>query len=276
MKHITLLLIGSISVSLLSAQGNGTCTGHPLFNTIANHVVKSCDTKEFEKLELYQSDKTKGRITIEKKGEYIKVAYAFTGDFNNRPAATQIYENYVNAVKKAGGEVLFNGEQGFSGKIKKGTDTWWVKVYTDGSSWYWVESIKEGGMRQDVVLTANEIKTTITQDGKLSFYGIYFDNDKATLKEESAPTLTEIAKYLNSNPSTKVYIVGHTDNTGDYAHNLTLSKERATAVVNELAAKYKVAKAQLTAEGVGPLSPVAANTTADGKAKNRRVEMVVK
>ena len=275
MKQLILAVTLTLSANILLAQGNGTCTEHPLFNTLANHQLKECNTKEFEKLSITQTDKAKGSTTFDKSGEYIKVAYSFTGAFENRPSATQIYQNYVNAITKAGGQVLQNAASLY-GKLKKGTDTWWIKVYADGSSWYWVESVKEGGMRQDIVVTADEIKSNLNNDGKISLYGIYFDNDKATIKEESAPTLTEMAKFLTVNTGTSVFIVGHTDNTGDYAHNVALSKERAAAVVNELVTKYKVNKAQLVAEGVGPLSPVAGNATVDGKAKNRRVEMVKK
>lgn len=177
---------------------------------------------------------------------------------------------------KAGGEVLYNSQStGISGTIKKSGDTYWILVYTDGSGYYSLETVKEAPMRQDVVMTAREIGDAIQAEGKVSFYGIYFDTDKALVKPESAPTLSSIADYLKQNPATKVYVVGHTDNTGSYAKNLTLSRDRANAVVNELVAKYGVNKNQLIAEGVSSLSPIAPNITEDGKAKNRRVEIVL-
>jgi outer membrane protein OmpA-like peptidoglycan-associated protein len=136
--------------------------------------------------------------------------------------------------------------------------------------------VKEAPMRQDVVFTANDIKTLLAADGKVSFYGIYFDTDKAILKPESAPAIKEIAEFLKANPAASIFIVGHTDNTGDFNKNLTLSKERATAVLNELVSKYAVNKQQLSAEGVASLAPVAPNDTNEGKAKNRRVEIVMR
>lgn len=253
------------------AQKN--CT--PILTSLANHKMESCEGKEFEKLELKKADK-KGDSYFEKKGEYMKAAYSFTGDFNTRPSVTQVYQNYATAITKAGGEVMYNGNGGVYGKLNKSGDVYWIKVYTDGSSWYWLEQVKEATMRQDVVLTADEIKKTIKDDGKISLYGIYFDTDKATLKPESTPTLTSIAEFLKANPAITVFIVGHTDNTGDYLHNIKLSKERAEAVVNELVNKFKINKGQLIPDGVGPLAPVAANDTPEKKAKNRRVEVVAK
>ncbi len=253
------------------AQNN--CT--PIFNSLANHKMNSCESKEFEKLELYKKDK-KGETHFQKAGEFMKAAFSFTGDFNARPSEVQIYQNYVNAITKAGGEVLYNGGKGVYGKLIKSGDVYWIRVYTDGSGWYWLETVKEASMRQDVAVTADEINKTIREDGKIPLYGIYFDTDKAILKPESTPTLTSIAGFLTANPSITVFIVGHTDNTGDYLHNIKLSKERAAAVVNELVSKYKISKTRLIPDGVGPLAPVAANNTVEKKAKNRRVEVVAK
>jgi outer membrane protein OmpA-like peptidoglycan-associated protein len=253
----------------LYAQDDAAC--QPVFSPLADHTRKSCEYKEFAELEVYAKAGAKPEM---KKGAYTKVAYAYNGEFTKRPAAVQIYENYANALKKAGGEVTVNNGNGVCGRLKKGGTTYWIKVYTDGSSWYWYESVQEAPLRQDVVLTAEEIKTTLKDDGKAVFYGIYFDTDKATLKSESAPTLAAIAAFLKANPLVTIFIVGHTDNSRSFEHNLLLSKERATAVVNELTAKYGVSKNQVAAQGVASLAPVSANDTDAGKAKNRRVELV--
>lgn len=207
----------------------------------------------------------------------MKIVYSFTGNFDKRPAALQIYQNYSNALMKAGGEVLYNDDvKGLYGKLKKAGDLFWIKVSTDGSGFYWLETVKEAPLRQDVVLTANDIKTILSADGKVSFYGIFFDTDKTIVKPESAPALKEIAEFLKANPAVNVFIVGHTDNSGEFNKNLILSKERAIAVLNELIFKYAVNKQQLTAEGVASLAPVAPNDTNEGKAKNRRVEIVMR
>lgn len=272
-------IIFSLCVLILTAQFSmGQSSQHctPLFSGLANHSIQECITREFDKLEIYTKDKSNGYTKSEKTGEYMKVNFSFDGDFQKRPSALQIYQNYANAITKVGGEVLYNSENsGVYGKLKKAGDTYWVKVYTDGSGFYSQETIKEASMRQDVVMTAQEIGDAINAEGRVVFYGIYFDTDKAVLKPESAPTLTSIADYLKQHSGTKVFVVGHTDNTGAYAKNLSLSRDRANAVVNELVTKYGVNKAQLIAEGVSSLSPMASNSTEEGKAKNRRVEIVL-
>ncbi|NOG98936.1 MAG: OmpA family protein [Ignavibacteriae bacterium] len=107
-------------------------------------------------------------------------------------------------------------------------------------------------------------------------YGIYFDTDKSTIKPESEPTFKEIVKLLKDNSELNIYVVGHTDMTGTYSHNMKLSKDRAAAVVEELKAKYKISKNRLTADGVGPLAPAASNKTESGRKKKRRVKLVGK
>ncbi|MGB4771712.1 MAG: OmpA family protein [Chitinophagaceae bacterium] len=263
-----------LTAQFAMGQSKPDCT--PLFSGLADHSIQECITREFDKLEIYTKDKSNGYTKSEKTGEYMKVSFSFDGDFQKRPSALQIYQNYTNAITKAGGEVLYNNENsGVYGKLKKGGDTYWIKVHTDGSGFYWQETIKEASMRQDVVMTAQEIGNAMNAEGRVVFYGIYFDTDKAILKPESAPTLTSIAEYLKQHPSIKVFVVGHTDNTGAYAKNQSLSRDRANAVVNELVTKYGVSKGQLIAEGVSSLSPMASNNTEEGRAKNRRVEIVL-
>jgi outer membrane protein OmpA-like peptidoglycan-associated protein len=129
-------------------------------------------------------------------------------------------------------------------------------------------------MAQDVLADAKQMAQEIKNTGKVALYGIYFDTDKAAVKPESASTLKEIAKFLKENASIKIYVVGHTDSAGDFNHNEKLSQARAQSVVAELTGKYGVAANRLKGYGVGPLAPVASNSTNEGKAKNRRVELV--
>lgn len=105
-------------------------------------------------------------------------------------------------------------------------------------------------------------------------YGIYFDTGKAEIKPESEPAFGEITKLLQADPKLKLYVVGHTDNVGVFDYNLKLSKDRADAVVKALTGKYEIAAARLQPFGAGPVAPVESNTTEDGRAKNRRVELV--
>ncbi len=125
-----------------------------------------------------------------------------------------------------------------------------------------------------VTVNADALAKDIARTGHVAIYGIYFDTGKADLKPESEPVLKEIAKLLQQNPKLKLYVVGHTDNVGDLTYNMKLSQARADAVVEELVSKYGVDAKRLKAHGVGPLSPVVSNNTEEGRAKNRRVELV--
>jgi OOP family OmpA-OmpF porin len=110
-------------------------------------------------------------------------------------------------------------------------------------------------------------------DAKIVTHGINFDVDKATIKPESMGTLNMIVNILKNNPDVKFEVDGHTDNTGNAPHNLTLSQQRADAVKTQLIS-MGVDASRLTSKGFGDTKPIADNTTPEGKANNRRVEFV--
>ena len=125
-----------------------------------------------------------------------------------------------------------------------------------------------------VTVKAAAMAKGIDATGHIAIYGVYFDTDSADIKPESSATLEEISKLLQSRPSLKLQVVGHTDSQGDYEHNMNLSRRRAEAVATSLASRYGIDSSRLRAAGVGPLSPVASNDTPEGRTKNRRVELV--
>ena len=125
-----------------------------------------------------------------------------------------------------------------------------------------------------VTIDAAAMATDISTTGHVALYGIHFDTDKADPKPESQSTLQEIAKLLKQDASLKLFIVGHTDNVGLFDYNVDLSQRRAASVVRELTTKHGIAATRLKPAGVGMLSPVAPNDGEDGRAKNRRVELV--
>ena len=131
-----------------------------------------------------------------------------------------------------------------------------------------VEAVETG------LVSVDNISTDITKKGHIAIYGIHFETGKSVLKPESTDALKTIADYINANTNKKFYIVGHTDNVGDFESNMTLSEERANSVITELTTKYSVNAEQLKAYGVASLSPVYNNITEEGRAKNRRVEIV--
>ena len=138
-----------------------------------------------------------------------------------------------------------------------------------------VDIIEVKAMTQNMVtVKAEEMSKSITTVGRIALYGILFDFNKAEIKPESKTTLEEIAKMLKAEPNLALHVVGHTDNVGSYDFNLGLSKKRAEAVVAALVAEYGISASRLTANGVASLAPVAVNTSEEGRAKNRRVELV--
>ncbi|GAB1409369.1 OmpA family protein [Desulfovibrionales bacterium] len=153
-------------------------------------------------------------------------------------------------------------------------DTLYCKAF-DGRTIAIVD-IVEGKAREKkmVLVQAEEMATQISTTGSIALYGIYFDFNKADIKPESDPTLEQIAKLLNDKPQLKVLVAGHTDNVGSFSFNMDLSQRRAAAVVNALTTRYGINTDRLMPVGVSFASPVASNKTEEGRAKNRRVELV--
>ena len=86
----------------------------------------------------------------------------------------------------------------------------------------------------------------------------------------------QIAELLKMDSSLSIYVVGHTDDTGDFEANMALSKARAEAIAEELIKNHGVAGDRLSPQGAGPLAPIATNMNEEGRAKNRRVALVQK
>jgi len=125
-----------------------------------------------------------------------------------------------------------------------------------------------------VTVKADEMDREIVASGSIALYGIYFEFDQAVVKPESQPTLQEIALLLENKPELKLLIAGHTDNVGTFAYNMDLSQRRAAAVVKALTSEFGIDRARLTPVGVSSASPKATNRNEEGRAKNRRVELV--
>jgi outer membrane protein OmpA-like peptidoglycan-associated protein len=125
-----------------------------------------------------------------------------------------------------------------------------------------------------ITVDAEAIGADIDEYGRVVLDGIFFDHDKSTLKPESATALAAIAEFLSTNPEMSFYVVGHTDSVGGFAHNRKLSEDRARAVTDALQSEYAIAAERIEPHGIGPLVPTFANSSDDGRARNRRVELV--
>ena len=119
---------------------------------------------------------------------------------------------------------------------------------------------------------------TVTREGEgivVKFdSGILFDTDRSDLKPAAQSNLQNLAASLQKNPETDILIIGHTDNTGSPQHNMDLSVRRASSVKSYITAN-NVDPSRLTIKGMGETEPIADNSTVEGRAQNRRVEIVI-
>ena len=127
---------------------------------------------------------------------------------------------------------------------------------------------------QITLVEVSAMEQAFAADGRIAIYGIYFDFDSDDLQPESDAQLAELARLLEENPDLRVVIVGHTDSFGSFDYNLSLSQRRAQAVADALVSDYGIATDRLTPAGAGMVAPASTNRTEEGRALNRRVEIV--
>lgn len=148
----------------------------------------------------------------------------------------------------------------------------WVLVRLEYLSGGWVIAEREGFRQTAGLIGADQLRKQLETDGKVALQ-VHFATDKADILPESQPQIAQVLLLLRENPELSLAINGHTDNTGGVGHNRMLSEARAQAVVDVLASQG-VEAARLQAAGFGQDRPVADNATEEGRAKNRRVELV--
>lgn len=249
------------------------CKDPALFpNRMPGYFIQKCEHQDFGFVEFYTVKSPKKRI----EGEINMVTYRV---YDKQPerSGLEVVRNYENAMKKIGASI-----QG-----KDPNETWWVNgvVTVDGKP-VWAQAEKGNGfiairtvkvqdMQQTIVADASAFSKDLKSLGHVAVGGIYFDTASATLKPESTAAIQEIAKMLKAEPGLRVYIVGHTDTVGNVDANLKLSRDRAESVIQALVTAHGIQTARLRSFGNGPFAPVASNANEDGRALNRRVELVL-
>ena len=280
---------------------------HPLLSRYPGSVIDKYSYSEFDEVML-PLGKANGNNVFDKslhlEGKITRIGYSAPA----HRSVLEIYRNYESALLKSGFQTLWScvnddgcGTTGPTQLASAGEEDWswssgqryltaksprstgdayvslhvgqWADLNRGASVVLYVVELKpmEGGL---VTVDAAALASDITATGHSAVYGIYFDTGKAEVKPESDAALKEIAKLLQQDARLKLLVVGHTDGVGTLASNMDLSKRRADAVVQVLTSKYGVAPARLNAQGAGPLAPVASNKSEEGRAKNRRVELV--
>ena len=256
---------------LFAQEDRKGCNDHPLLSRMQDFYITSCREVEYDSHEFYDAERKKHVI----EGHKWTINYKIKKGL--KPAGVlKIRKNYVNAVKEIGGMVLNEGGRTCMRVPTEGKETWIelnLATTTTGDN-YSLTVVEKAAMEQEVVAYTRPMARDIKETGHVAIYGIYFDHDSYHIEPESAATLEAIAEMLKTNSTLNIYVVGHTDMTGDLEYNMRLSGERAQAVVDALVKEYGIASNRLKAKGIGPLSPVTTNRTEEGKKRNRRVELV--
>jgi OmpA-OmpF porin, OOP family len=245
-----------------------------LFTRMPNYYLIYPDSVVEKPFNGYQFPVKSGTQQVE--GHYWYYKYRYDESAGPIPSALQIVRNYQAAAAKIGGKIMdgFTDGHATTLMISRGNKETWAYLLTYyGGKEYHLIIVERELMKQEVTANADAMKDGLALNGHVEVPGIYFDFNKSDLKPESKPALDELAKLLKSNSSLRVWVVGHTDNVGAVEFNMALSKARAAAVVTALGSAG-IEATRLAPYGNGPYAPVATNTTEEGRAKNRRVELV--
>jgi len=191
--------------------------------------------------------------------------------FRANPFPTSVGINIDKGTGTMGGTFYIAGNKGNMYLTVLG------KRYSDNETVVLLDILETEEMKDELItINADFIAEKLFNEGKVALQNILFDHNKAIIKDESKPLLEEIATFLKENPSVVIFVVGHTDMTGEVQYNIELSSKRAKAVSDFLTNQHQIASNRLLSHGVGPLAPIDNNLTETGKAKNRRVELVLK
>lgn len=244
---------------------------HPLITRMPDFWISEYKVDEYGSYKFTGSDKKP--VVIE--GHKYSILYKIISGASD-PGELKIRRNVQDALKKIGGKILHddNFSKVTTILVQKDNKETWIEVRCYSGIMYRLTIVEREKMEQEITANADAMGNDINSTGHVSVYGIYFDSGKSEIKPESDSALVQISLLLKNNSTLKLYVVGHTDNVGSIDSNMKLSKDRADAVVNSLTARYSISPDRLKAYGVASLSPVASNDTEEGKAKNRRVELV--
>ncbi|MEI6576505.1 MAG: OmpA family protein [Bacteroidota bacterium] len=261
------LIFLSISTGYAQTDAEG-CKDHPLFTRMPDYYISEC-SQNFNSLDFYNAKgedvKLEGNLTY---GWYI----FNTESGKPEPSYLQIHKNFENAIKAIGGKKIYMDQAiGCFELNSKGKD-YKVKVSCVNNSDYMLYVCEMESMKQEI--TANAMLEALNKDGFIAL-NILFETGKSTIQKESLPIVDQMYEMMKSDANLKVSIEGHTDNVGVAASNKKLSNDRAKAVTDALIAKG-IDKARLSFVGWGQEKPCADNKTEEGRAKNRRVEIVKK
>jgi outer membrane protein OmpA-like peptidoglycan-associated protein len=258
------LVLPMFAVSQGEAQDAQGCKDSPLISRFPGSVIASCVDKDDDVAAMPMGS---GKPDKKIEGEYHELNYHFPGT----TAKAQVVRNVTTALRTAGYTVDYDSGAYGDFTVHMGKTWIWESI---GQGRYSQIIVVEKQLEQVMVANAAALSSGLSANGHIVVNGIYFDTGKSEVKPESAAALKEVVTLLQQDAKVKVYVVGHTDNVGALAANMELSRQRAAAVVHVLTTQYGVAAARLSPFGNGPYAPVTSNDMEDGRALNRRVELV--
>jgi outer membrane protein OmpA-like peptidoglycan-associated protein len=268
----------SLALPARAQQDEQGSKDHPMFSRMPSYYIGGYDATDFGAHEFDIGKEAAKNV----EGKYWRIEYQLK-ESARKAGPLAIGRNYTDLLVKRGGKKLMETLDGGGGSTTAmlagtgGTGALWlsVEVNNSGES-YTLYVVEEAAMKQDVEFTAGELADALKTKGSIALHNILFDTGKATIKPESAAALAVIGDVLKSDASLKLEIQGHTDNVGAAAANLKLSQDRAASVKAYLVQTHGVAADRLTTAGLGDTKPIGDNKTDDGRAQNRRVELVRK
>lgn len=275
MKTFTILIsafvVFALVPSVLAEEDAEGCQDPPQFNRVPDYWITECETNDFNYYEFPVTVDSVHRM----EGKYWMVDY-YVNEGAKPNSPLQTVRNFKGAIEKAGGKVIYMDDTDWmriSGKIAKGgAETWVYVLPRDLGYGYTLYIVEQEAMKQEI--TSNIMMDSLNATGHIAL-AITFDTGKATIKDESMPIIDQMVDLMQTNADLKVEIQGHTDNVGKPEANKKLSDERANAVKKALVDKG-ISADRMSAIGYGDTKPVADNQTEEGRAQNRRVELVKK
>ncbi|MFA5909219.1 MAG: OmpA family protein [Vicinamibacterales bacterium] len=276
MKRTSHVLLGVLALSIAAVpaaaqqKDAANCKDHPLLTRIPDYWIQACTLKQFDGFAFSIGQGKTARV----EGQFTNIRYQPPANLTIKPSTLQVLRNVENAVKEIGGTVVATDSSKETLKLTKDGRELWIEVWADFTGQYILTIVEKAGMVQDIVANAGAFASGLRTTGHIAVEGIYFETGKSELKPESAPAIAEVAKLLKADASLNLYVVGHTDNVGALEGNIKLSQDRAQSVVQAIVRTPGIEAARLKAYGDGPYAPVASNDSEEGRAKNRRVELV--
>lgn len=279
MKNFILIALFALAqfFTVYAQEDAEGCKDHPLLTRLENFYISGCE-ENFNEL-VFRTNTSKSET---KEGNLFYIYYRYNSDAGVKAkSALQVIRNYEVAITKSGGKLLYKNTNVLEDVLEATyylstrEKEYWIQLTSFAGTENAVEAyvlnvLEMEAMKQ--VVSASEMYEAINQAGFVSLY-INFETGKSEIKAESNTIVDQIYEMLRQNTDLKISIEGHTDNVGSEQSNQSLSESRAKAVLNALITKG-VNASRLSSKGWGQNKPVADNNTEDGRAKNRRVEIV--